>query len=221
MLLFLSVLSEILLGLSVLIGLILFRVIAKDIIPLVALLFLTCIFEMISFLLMKNGVHNHFLPNILTLIEFDVCSYMLWLWLRETKFSIIIPYLATFFSLFWLITTFFVLNFSETNNYTGIMQSVLMIILALVLAFHITRRTKRNLFTHYRFLIAIAWVMYFSVTMIVTSLSDLLLTNYTNMFKVAWEIKVIANTIEYLIFGYAIICSSVKVKSSLPSYLYR
>lgn len=144
MLLFLSVLSEILLGLSVLIGLILFRVIAKDIIPLVALLFLTCIFEMISFLLMKNGVHNHFLPNILTLIEFDVCSYMLWLWLRETKFSIIIPYLATFFSLFWLITTFFVLNFSETNNYTGIMQSVLMIILALVLAFHITRRTKKK-----------------------------------------------------------------------------
>lgn len=213
MLKFITYLDTISLLIVALIGIFLFRKIAIEFKVFVVFLFYGSVTGITAAILSGFKIHNLFLFNILSLLEYLVYAYMLFMWPANKLVSFSIVISAVIYSILWYWTTFNIMGFQEYNFYIRMLNAVLMVLFSGILLVNISDFTKKHMLNDARFWMGVSWIMFFSINIIIYVFAGIIMNGKGESSVIGIEIKSLANIIEYILFAIALVCSSTKRKS--------
>ena len=164
------------------------------------------------------GLHNLYWFNVLSIVEYLVYSYMIFIWLNNKNVLLLIILASLFISVFWFWTTFNIMGFEQYNFYFRMVQSVFMVFFSGILFVNISDFTKKGKFRDAKFWMAISWLMFFSINVIVYVFSGLILKKMNQLTLIGTSIKSAINIFEYLLFAVALLCDAFKQRTNFKNY---
>jgi hypothetical protein len=167
--------------------------------------------EIVMFTLSRYHLNNLWLLNIFVLTEGFVLCYVLGKWLETRKIFLAAMILFSLYFIFWCLTTFGEQGIFEFNNKEMSFKSIILIFLSGYLLIRLSQEEDTFPLQNFKFWIASAVLIYFSVNLIVFATANFLLEDKFHAMHYSWTIHSIINIIANLLFAYGFLCYSPKI----------
>ena len=156
--------------------------------------------ETLSIILIQMGFKNVVLVNIYSLVEgvFTLLILNLLITNRTAK-KFIYPTIVVFV-LTWIVTSFFFIHFGRFNYFLRSVESLFIVLFSGIAMLGVSNETEIDITKNSRFIYICSKFFYFSLTLFVFGISNLLLNNNKLViYKEVWLIHPIINIIANII----------------------
>jgi len=189
----------------VVIGVINFRFIDKNLKVFLFYLFVAVIVGLTSLLLVYFKKENIWMLHIFTIVEFLILSLMYRIWIDDKRFKNVISVFILIFSIGIILIKSFVEQSNKIDNVSLTFESIL--ILVITSMYFIDYSLKNTIIDYfdYKFVITITLMFYFGGNIFVFALSNEINT---------WPIHVFIGIICQLIYGFVFLWQRFQVKPS-------
>jgi hypothetical protein len=155
----------------------------------------------IAIILARNGINNLPLLHLYTMAEFTLLTMFYRQVFSPRIGRVLYPYLAAVFAVFCIINAIFFQSVSSYNTYPRTIESMLLIIMALLFFYKMLSSEQegawyKNTFTWFN----IGLLLYFSGSLSLFLLSDVLLKN-KQLNEIAWIIHATLVLVMYMLFA--------------------
>jgi hypothetical protein len=157
--------------------------------------------------------HNIWIFNIFALVEAFVLFYIIGKWFNSSRMFKAAIFLFALYGLYWFYTTFITSSIFDFNSKEKTVKGILLIFLSGFLLFRLAENEEIKLISDYRLWITFAILFYFSLTLIVFTTANFLLTDHTKAMQYSWAIHSVTNIISNLLFAFGYLCYYRKTNS--------
>jgi hypothetical protein len=199
-----------------LIGLFRWKQMDKKFHPFVMLIWVGCLNEVISTIVVAQGHTNIINNNIYFLLE---AFFLLWFFEKNGLFKdqrMLLAGIATAYLTLFLFESLTLKKFTMQNNYFLVLYAFVTVLMSISTINYLLVNTKSNLLTNGVFLICIAFIVFFTQTVLVHSFWIYGLTNSRNFLATIYLIMFYVNLFANLTFAVGLLWIPKKQPSLLP-----
>ncbi len=120
----------------------------------------------------------------------------------------LLPWAIAFFLLLWLFTYSFSAQFTLFNKYVRSIESLVILLFSGIILIYESNHSTLALFKNSNFCLASVFIIYFSLSLAIFSISDLILVDHPTQVAQLWQIPTYLNLVCNLLFSYCIWCNS-------------
>jgi hypothetical protein len=161
-------------------------------------------------LMSLRGIHNIWVINLSTLIEFIIIVIMFYFWERNIFKKRTILILGFLFVIFWVMAKSIFESFDQMDVYTSIVAQTIYILLAVSLLYNVLKDSQTALKNDARVWIASGLLIYSAGTLFVVSLFNVIVTSFPDLFEILWHINWVLVIFITLIIARGIWCQVPK-----------
>jgi hypothetical protein len=189
-----------------LVGLFYYRSLIREMKILVLYLSISFIFELSLFLLGLLGVNNLWMVQVWTIIEYIFIVVLFSYWLKESKIRKMLIYSTIPFIIFYIIDVALLSEINKFNSYSRSVESLIFSGVAGYALYDLSKAHTGSLWQNFRFYLVLAVFLYFTGSLMIFALSNLLIEYTSNLAKLLFMIPMILNLISYFLFAGGILC---------------
>lgn len=160
--------------------------------------------------LKHNNVHNLWVANIGTIIDYSFFAYVYSKWELSATAKKLIFGSIPLFAVACITLMLYRGNFSEYETYTRPLASLVLLLLATVTLFRLSNNEHGSMVKDARFWISMGIVLSFGTTLILFSLSSVILELPMQVGRQLFYIHVIVTVLSQLIFAKSFLCQPLE-----------
>lgn len=178
----------------------------------------TLLFELsVFFFKQEFGYEGNTLPqyNFFILVEFIFYGYFFKQIIKNVYLQKVIKLFLFMFPVLWYIFSFYSFNILQWSSYAFVFGGTFMIFFALIYCYEkLTSEETTSLFNEGEFWIAIGLIVYYTCVVPYMGMFHYLTENYEKLAVKLKSLNLITNIIMYLLFAYAFLCKTIKIRKS-------
>ncbi|MBI4429905.1 MAG: hypothetical protein HY562_12400 [Ignavibacteriales bacterium] len=156
--------------------------------------------------LAAHGINNLWLVHIQTPIEFGFFMFVFSSWQDDTfvrrYFRLTIPV----FLILWVVLAFFVEKIDEFNTFSKPTEAIVLIIASGYCLYKVNKEKVESLFSQPSFWISSGALIYFTGTVIIFTVTNLLLHESIEELRAVWNVVFIMETLANLFYAGGFLC---------------
>ena len=156
--------------------------------------------------LASRGINNLWLIHIQTPIEFGFFIWIFSMWQEEGFVKRFFQLTLPVFVFLWAILAFFVEKIDEFNTFSKPTEAIVLIIASGYCLYQVNKEKVESLFRQPSFWISSGALIYFTGTVILFTVTNLLLRESADELFAAWTVVLVMNIIANLLYARGFLC---------------
>lgn len=204
--LFLSLLTIVSSAVPLVVGLYYYRLLIREMKILVLYLSISFIFELSLFFYGSFGINNLWLIQVWTIIEYIFFVILFSFWIQEGKFRKMLIYSTIPFIIFYITDIVLLSEVDKFNNYSRSVECLIFSGVAGYALYDLSKAHTGSLWQNFRFYLILAVFLYFTGSLMIYALSNLVIEYAFNIALQFFMIPLVLNSISYFLFAGGILC---------------
>jgi len=204
--LFLRLLTIIPSAVPLFVGLFYYRLLIKEMKILVVYLSISFIFELSLLLYGLSGVNNLWMVQAWTIIEYIFFVLLFSYWMKDGKLRKLLMFSTMPFIIFYMIDIFFLGQANKFNSFSRSVGSLIFSGIAGYTMYDLSKAHTGSLWQNFRFYLVLAVFLYFTGSLMIYALSNLIIEYAANLAIPLFIIPLVLNSISYFLFAGGILC---------------
>lgn len=154
----------------------------------------------------SKGINNLWLLHLFTIIDYCLLIAVFALWQKNILLRRILQISIPLIIILGIISILYLENIRHFNNFTRPMTSLILTMVSAYTLFELNTEKIVSLFREPRFWVCSGVVLYFTSTLLIFSLSNILLNLPHHLVRVIFEFNIIMNIVANIIYTRGFLC---------------
>jgi hypothetical protein len=203
---FLRLLTMVSSAVPLVVGLFYYRRLMREMKILVLYLSISFIFELSLFLLGLLGINNLWMVQVWTIIEYIFIVVLFSYWMKVGKIRMVLIYSVIPFIIFYIIDVALLSEVDKFNSYSRSVECLIFSGVAGYALYDLSKTHTGSLWQNFRFYLILAVFLYFTGSLMIYALSNLVIEYAFNIALPFFMIPLVLNSISYFLYAGGILC---------------